>query len=129
MPYALATVEGIIADARAILLDEVPPFRYSDPSLVRALNLALLEARRLRADLFNNRHRTRVPQYTSVNGEEVPIEPEYHLPLSYGVVAHAMLRDEEDVPVERANSFMNTFQSMLVTGMAVPTAPARSSGQ
>ncbi len=50
MALDLQTVESYIGDARTLLLDQIPPFRYSDTSLLIALNLALLEGRRLRPD-------------------------------------------------------------------------------
>jgi hypothetical protein len=127
--YDLDTVAGYLADARVILLDKTPPYRYDDTSLIVALNLAILEARRLRSDLFTYKWHSKVPQYTANNGEPVPIEPQYRLPIVYGLVAHAMLRDEEDVPVERANSFLAKFQGML-TGVNVnPTVAARNTQQ
>jgi len=36
-----------------------------------------------------------------------------------------MLRDEEDVPVQRANAFLAKFQNMLTSVLATPTAPTR----
>jgi hypothetical protein len=48
----LETVADYVDDARVLLLDQVQPYRYDDTSLLTALNVALLEGRRLRADLF-----------------------------------------------------------------------------
>jgi len=52
MPYELDSVESYILDVRTILLDKTPPYRYSDNSLLVAFNTAMLEARRLRPDMF-----------------------------------------------------------------------------
>ena len=52
MSTAYDTVTDYIEDARTLLLDTVAPYRYDDPSLLVALNAALLEGRRLRPDLF-----------------------------------------------------------------------------
>lgn len=125
----LNTVADMIGDARQILLDATPPFRYSDTSLITALNMALLEARRIRADLFVYKHHNKVPFFTAVNGEPIPVEPQYRLAIAYGIVAHAMLRDEEDIPVERANSFRMMFQSSLTGVMMAPSAPTRPTQQ
>lgn len=125
----LHTVEGYIVDARTILQDKTPPYRYSDDSLLVALNTALLEGRRLRPDLFVYKHHTKVPHYEAISGETVPIEQQFRLPFVYGLVAHAMLRDEEDVPVERANSFLAKFQGMLTGIMVTPAAPTRPTQQ
>ena len=48
----LNTVADYINDARTLLQDMIPEYRYDDPSLLRALNVALLETRRIRPDLF-----------------------------------------------------------------------------
>lgn len=121
----LVSVQDYITDARTILLDTVNPPRYSDDDMLVALNVTMLEARRLRPDLFVYKHYNRVPMFAAVSGETVPIEPQFRLPVVYGIVAHAMLRDEEDVPIERANSFLQKFQSMLTGIMVGPSAPTR----
>jgi hypothetical protein len=125
MPLNLDSVESYIADARTILLDNTAPYRYSDPSLLLAFNTALLEARRLRPDMFVYKFGDRMPSYSAVTGEVVPIDPLLRLPIVYGLVAHAMLRDEEDIPVERANAFLAKFQNMLTGIYASPAAPSR----
>jgi hypothetical protein len=43
-----------------------------------------------------------------------------------------MLRDEEDIPIDRANSFLQKFQSMLTgirVGPSVPTTQTQAPGQ
>jgi hypothetical protein len=125
MALNLDSVESYIWDARTILLDKTPPYRYSDDSLLVAFNTALLEARRIRADMFVYKFGDRMPSFTAVSGEIVPIEFQLRLPIVYGTVAHAMLRDEEDVPVERANAFLAKFQNMLTGIYAAPAAPSR----
>ena len=125
MPFDLDSVESYILDARTILLDRTPPYRYSDESLLMAFNTALLEARRLRADMFVYKFGDRMPSYGAVSGEFVPVEFQLRLPLVYGTVAHAMLRDEEDVPTDRANAFLAKFQNMLTNVLASPAVPTR----
>jgi len=115
----LQSVDSYIKDARVILLDTVPPYRYSDISLVVALNIALQEGRRLRADLFIHDGRVRVPSFAAISGEPVPIEDQFRMAFIFGLCAHALLRDAEDVQDIRANMFMTAFQSML-TGVLIP---------
>lgn len=117
--YQLETVEDYIEDTRTLLLDRMEPYRYNDPSLLVAFNTALLEGRRLRADLFVHKYGNDVPHFDAVDGEEVPIEPQFRLAFVYGTVAHALARDTEDVQDERSNTFMNIFQSIL-TGVKIP---------
>lgn len=134
MALNLSTVAGYAADARGILLDKFKPYRYTDTALVVALNLALLEGRRLRPDLFICEYGTEVPQYEAISGEEVPIEGQFRLAFVYGMVSQILLRDEEDVQNQRANSFRMMFEDALI-GMrrhpiegATP-APAGKGGQ
>lgn len=110
----LNSVQSYIDDVRTLLLDKVQPFRYTDDELMTAFNTALLEARRLRADLFVTRWGSRVPYYAAPSGEEVCIEPQFRLGFVFGVCAHALLRDDEDVQDGRANTFLSRFHDILV---------------
>ena len=110
---ALSTVEDYVKDVRVLLLDRIEPYRYKTPEIITAFNLALLEGRRLRADLFAGKERMHVPSYTADSTEEVPIEGQFRLAFVYGTAAHTLLRDDEDVQDERANSFMAAFYNML----------------
>lgn len=110
---ALDTVADYVGDSRTLLQDVIAPYRYDDPSLVVALNLALLEVRRLRADLFVYAGAT-MPYFTVVDTTSVPIEPPFRLALVFGVCGHALARDQEDVQDARATTFMNNFYAMLL---------------
>lgn len=125
---ALETVSDYIDDVRVLLQDTISPYRYDDASLLTALNLTLLETRRLRPDLFvfRSHQAVKVPSFTSNDDTEVEIEPQFRLALVYGVMAHALARDQEDVQDARASTFMDTFQYML-TGQRVRPNPAGGS--
>lgn len=110
----LNTVTSLIADVRTLLLDKVQPYRYEDTELLTALNTALLEARRLRADLFVVRFGNEVPFYGAVSGEQFCVEPQFRLGFVFGVAAHALLRDDEDVQDQRANGFLTRFHDILI---------------
>lgn len=101
------------------MLDRIAPFRYSDVSLLVAFNLALLEGRRLRPDIFVYRYGNHVPSYSAVDGQKVNIEAQFRKAFAYGLVAHALARDQEDVQDERSNMFMDVM-SVILTGQ--PTA-------
>lgn len=117
----LNTVQSLIDDVRTLLLDQVQPFRYADNELMVGLNTALLEARRLRADLFVTRWGANtVPYYAQPSGEQFCIEPQFRLAFVYGTAAHALTRDDEDVQDARATSFLNRFYHML--GASIPPA-------
>ena len=114
MHLVLMSVENFVTDARVLLLDKVKPYRYSDDEILVGLNLALLEGRRLRPDLFVCRYGNNVPAFDAVSGDTVPVEPQFRLAFVYGIVAHTLLRDEEDVQDTRANSFLDKFHDILV---------------
>jgi hypothetical protein len=125
----LDTVSAYIGEARVILQDIVSPYRYDDPSLLICLNVTMLEARRLRPDLFiyQQEDHDRTPSFSAVNSEIVRIDPEFRLPIVYGLVAHALMRDQEDIEDSRASTFMMAFNSMLIGrgAAAIITPPTR----
>ena len=110
---ALQTVSDYIGDARTLLQDTVPPYRYQDDSLVTALNLACLETRRLREDLFAFYRDT--PQFDPDDqGVTVPLEARFRLALLYQTCAHALMRDQEDIQDARSSQFTSAANAILV---------------
>jgi|SRR5271165_1364256 len=124
----LHSVHSYIKDVRVILLDKIHPYRYRDDELLTAFNTSLLEGRRLRPDLFVYKHGNRVPHFEAVDGEEVPIEPQFRLAFVYGTAAMALIRDEEDVQDARAASFRAVFESIL-TGLNMPRIQGGTPGK
>lgn len=123
MPLNLHTVQGYVTGVRSLLLDKIKPYRYSDTAILVGLNLALLEGRRLRPDLFLCRYGNEVPQYEAVSGELVPVEQQFRLAFEYGIAAHVLLRDEEDIQDDRANNFLEKFHDILVGVRPSPMSP------
>ena len=127
----LNTVADYMADARTLLQDIIPPYRYDDPSLLTALNITLLEARRLRADLFvfNLETKGQTQSFTEVDETYVAMEPQFRLAILHGLCAHALERDQEDVQDVRASSLMAQFNAGLVGrtlgGVAGGSGPGR----
>jgi hypothetical protein len=117
----LGTVADLIADARTLLQDLIPPYRYDDSSLVTALNVTLLEARRLRADLFvyNPPVKGQTQAFTVVDDTYVDMEPQFRLAILHGLCGHALERDQEDYMDARATTFLQMFSTGLV-GRALP---------
>ncbi len=125
---ALDTIADYISDARTLLQDTVSPYRYDDASLLVAFNVTLLEARRVRADLFVFHHHSRVPHFSTVNTEPVHFEEPFRLALVYGTCAHALARDQEDVQDARSASFMRVFYEMLLGTRVMGIAPTQQQG-
>jgi hypothetical protein len=127
----LNTVADYMADARTLLQDTIPPYRYDDPSLLTALNITLLEARRLRPDLFvfNLETKGQTQSFTEVDETYVAMEPQFRLAILHGLCAHALERDQEDVQDVRASSLMAQFNAGLVGrtlgGVAGGSGPGR----
>jgi hypothetical protein len=114
------TVADYVADARTLLQDKISPYRYDDPSMLTALNAALLEARRIKPDLFvyNAEADGQVQSFTEVDETYVDIEPQFRLALLHGLCGHALERDQEDYQDQRATAFLALFTQGL-TGRAL----------
>lgn len=112
----LNTIADYLKDARVLLQDTVLPYRYDDPSLLTAMNLTLLEARRLRSDLFvfNLTVNGQTQAFTEVDDTYVEMEPAFRLALLHGLVGHALERDQEDYQDQRASSFLQMFTVGLI---------------
>lgn len=116
MSETLHDVSDYIESARQLLQDSVAPFRYADSDVLVGLNMMLLEARRLRPDLFIKQFGNKVPHYDVNDGSEVPMEPQFRLGLAYGTAAYVLSFDQEDVNDQRATSFYAFFHNVLAGG-------------
>src|SRR5262245_47078945 len=114
---ALETVGQYITEARRLLQDQISPYRYPDADLVDAINVGLLEARRVRADLF-------LPVFTQPwvdpsgtidTAKTVPLDPMYRSTLVYYIVGRAQLRDDESTTDQRAAALLTKFTAQLLT--------------
>jgi hypothetical protein len=112
----LSTVSDYMADARTLLQDVIPNYRYDEPSMLQALNVAMLETRRQRADLFvfNLNTNGQVQAFTVVDDTYVDMEPPFRLGLLYRMCGHALARDQEDVQDIRATTFFNLANGVFI---------------
>jgi hypothetical protein len=120
MSERLGSVQDYLDEVRTLLLDKIQPYRYEDDELIAALNSALLEGRRVRADLFVTKYGNDVPSFLAPSGERVPIEPQFRLAFVYCIAAQALLRDDEDVQDARSTTFMGLFNKMLTGERPMP---------
>ena len=112
----LDTIDDYIDDGRILLQDTIQPYRYSDDSLVIAMNVTLLEGRRLRPDLFvysKLPNDQQVQHFQSKDGTKVQMEQQFRLAFLHGMVGHALERDQEDIQDERAQAFLSIFNAIL----------------
>lgn len=113
---ALDTVQDYIDRARVLLLDQVAPFRYPTADLVEALNMGILEARRLRPELFRSSFRTSLPDFDpGTLTAQVPIDPQYRVAFVYYICGHAQLRDDENNQDSRSAAMLNKFVSQMLS--------------
>jgi hypothetical protein len=113
----LTTVQDYLDESRRLLLDQnSAAYRYPTVDLVDALNLALMEMRRLRPDLFLRDFT--VPAYSSTAlTATVDVNIMYRMPVVYYIIGHSQLRDDEPTVDQRAGTFLIKFTQQL-TGMA-----------
>jgi hypothetical protein len=109
----LETVSDYITDGRTLLLDTIYPYRYDDASLLVALNVSLLEGRRVRPDLFVFCGDT-IPSFYANDNSIVPIEKQFRLAFLHGMVGHALERDQEDVQDARSQAFLLYMSNLLI---------------
>ena len=103
-------VSEILSLARDVLQDRETPYRYDDALLLRGLNAALRETRRLRPDLLLALLPNPLPTYGSSDTEETPpIPEEYHTALADFVVGYAEAGEDEFTQDGRAALFMQRF--------------------
>ena len=116
---ALETVGQYLEESRRLLQDEFTPYRFPDDDLVDALNIGLLEAKRLRADLFlplfeipwHDPTKTTAPDLAA----PVTLDPMYRSALVYYVVGRMQLRDDEPTTDQRASGLLQKFTAQLLT--------------
>lgn len=113
---ALETVGDYVQSARTLLQDEVEEYRYSTASLIDALNIGLMEIRRMRPDIMKAYYRTAIPTYTtSDTSTAVPLTDMYRSALLYYICGQAQMRDDEATQDARAGAFMQKFVGQLLT--------------
>ena len=112
----MTTFQQIINDARVVLndviVDETTVPRYTEPQLLGYARAALVEARRLRPDLFLSNMTAAFPVYAAT--DTVPIPEEYNVPLTDYVIHRAELRDDEFAVDGRASAMFQKFKAGMV---------------
>jgi hypothetical protein len=116
------TLGTVISQARTLLQDVTPTvngtYRYTDQDLVDNFNGAMIEARKIRPDLFLQYGlRTPLPLYTTSNmtdGTLFPIDEQYFTCFVWYVVGRAELREDTFSNDSRAVSLMNKFVSAML---------------
>lgn len=110
---ALDTVQKMVDNARIMIQDTVVPYRYPDSDLLKWMNDSILEARRLRPDLFLPAFT--IPEITALTDSLTWLEPMYRTAFPYYLAGRCNLIDDEGNQDSRAAALMNKFIAQLVT--------------
>jgi predicted phage-related endonuclease len=113
---ALSTVADYVSEARRLLQDQNVPYRYPDTSIVLALNLAIGEASRIRAEMFQDYFDDDLPAYYADDLDEVvDVPPAFRIAFLYFIVGHNQLADQEDTTDARSTVLLNKFIAQLTS--------------
>lgn len=110
----LATVNDYLTEVRTLLQDKTVPYRFSDNDLKDALGFSLMEARRLRADLFPNGVIPSIDR-NSLGTVTVAMDDMYRMALVYYVVGHMYLREEEEGSQALGDAYKRKFGAQMVS--------------
>lgn len=109
-------IQDAVNEVRDILQDtDADNYRYSDASLVRYLNNAFYEVRRLRPDMFI--FGAEIPEFTAVQFDQpYPLPAATFQAVVYFITGNAELRDDEFAVDGRAMTLIKNFRIMLSVG-------------
>lgn len=113
----MPSVTETILEARDFLQDtEESTRRYSDESLLRALNGGLRQLRRMRPDAFFDRL---TDDLEPVGLEDdLPVHDQFQQALVFYIVGHSEMRDDEFTVDARASTLMTAFgRQVMTTGL------------
>lgn len=143
MPQLYSTVGAYVYSTRVRLQDMIYPYRYSDNSVVAALNSALFDVQRLRPDIFLDLKYQRplkkgdigdgsISNFYSLNdvvyqpppnqylpdptqGSYVSIPSKFSEPIIWYMAGQLQLFDVNDATDQRAQAFLQKFQTELLS--------------
>lgn len=111
------TVGQVVDAARAVLQDELQPFRYSTAQLCGFVSEAVGEARRLRPDMFHRTFRNVIPYFNQNHTTEyLPLPDMYFAQVVNYVAGRAEIRDDQFATDNRAMSLLAAFGVSLTGG-------------
>jgi hypothetical protein len=142
MAQTYRTVTSYVATTRLLLQDNIAPYRYTDQTVIRSLNMALNEMGRLRPDAFldlkyqNPLNRGDIgdglpgpystsdialnadDSYNESAGTLVPVPSKYCAVLDWFMPGWLQILDVADTQDQRAQAFLVKFQTHLLTTAA-----------
>lgn len=112
------TVGDVVTQIRGILQDDSGE-RWPDTKVYQSLNMGMLEARRLRPDMFRG-VLDNIPQYDPAAdaGTFIYLEQQYVPALVIYTAGMLQAFDIEGVEDQRAAAMLSTFTAKMITGGA-----------
>lgn len=111
------TVGQVVAAARQIVQDAVPPYRYATNDLTGYVAEAMGEARRVRPDLFLATLRDALPLYTDGDlTTPIPLPDSYFSQVVNYVAGRVDLREDTFAQDGRAITLIQAFGMSLTGG-------------
>lgn len=115
----LSTVGDLLDQVRILLQDTdntaSSGYRYSDDSILLALNQGMMDLYRMRPDIFLALKFV-IPTYNTADlGALIGIEQQYISPMVFYVVGLIQARDDEQTQDQRAAQFLQTFKGAVLT--------------
>jgi hypothetical protein len=111
-------LDTAVSTVRDLLQDTQDPYRNTDAKVVSALNIALVEARKLRPDLFIPNLASYTPPGLITddigNDVDLPIDPMYSTAVVEYVTGFLSMEDDEFAVGGRAVTLLNRFAQKLV---------------
>ena len=110
------TVQKAVDRVRVLLADQVVPFRNPDSEIIDGLNMALVESRKLRPDLYLPKvYLYEAPSLTEADlASDLPIDAMYFTPVVEYVAGWVSLEDDEFAVDGRAITLLNRFSQKMV---------------
>lgn len=118
------TIDDVISEARAMISDARVPYRYTDATMIAALNTALAEVYRYRPDAYIGNFVTAslganaVTSYITGDlglGTLFPLDTRlFFNPVVFFVAGRVELADDEFTENSRATALLNSFRAMLI---------------
>ncbi len=116
MPGAARSIGDMMVDVRVLLQDTRSPFRYREADFYTSLNAGLMQARRVRPDLFLGRFGREDFSYDAERAAEpFPLAPWLWEAFVEYIVGRSEMRDDEYSADSRAVVFVNRFQAKLMS--------------
>lgn len=117
MADSFLSLNDVVGQIRELVqdTDASAAFRYTTSSIVKNINMGLMEMYRIRPDIFLKLNFA-IPTYDSAFPDALlTIEQQFIPSLIYYATGLTQLRDDEGTQDARASAFLAKFTSMLVS--------------